>query len=1039
MGRPCWRSVLFSVCIAAGRADRPVTYDVFKSRCAEVPLGQFMQQGCLGGTMQSWSYGMFRLNVTAPAGLASGGAFAMAVKPDWSTALWLHGSLIFVYGDLAELRMQLYNSGNIPTKVRLTLCGGDASSPVGAEVETDDLPPRSWVTISYPFSRFSQGGSPISASQQINAMKVVATPLSGSTEWVYVTEVAVVGMMRSIDTATARVDWSQTGRVVSPMLFGVNMAAESTGGYTSNRWGGNAVTRYAWDIDVQNRARDWFFENIPNEADQVEAPSTSASDRLIETTLAASAASVITIPTLGFVPIDREQRCGFSVAKYGAQNSTDRYSPDCGNGLRPDGFTPITGNDASDTSRTVGPEYAVAWLNHLATRHGADWLERSWFALDNEPNYWADTHRDVHPQPHTYAELWSYTLAYSLALRAAYPKLRLAGPDYTGFQALSDPVEREQGGSLPFMEAFVSDLGEYERSHGGTRLLDVLDIHCYPEGEWDASHLDPAADHIMRMRLTRELWDESFYIESWLARPAFYLRWARQLIATHAPWLNLSCTEWNYQKDFKDDDIVGAVISVDAIGIYAREGVDLANKWSSPEPGSVIDYALLHFLHNFDGEGSSIAGATYVEVHTSSDQVGAHGFLSSDGQRVHVLLICRQYEGEVRVEVPIPEEDVRYQSELVSVYRLDAQHIVPSSPESIAPKSGKIVVTMPPASAVLIVANKKAVGPMSPAPPPSPPPPPLHSPPPPSKSPPPPLKSPEYAHPPPHPLPPLDDPRLQRPATDVTSATAFVLTEDMQDPLSKAIVGSRFAAPPSASASVAAPLAAPLTLSVGIVAVIFFALCAWVSRRVRLPTYCFPLGFRKQRTRIRDDDDDAVSMPQQRSSRSRSDDLEECVPSVAEDGPDGASNLLSRRVCLQGLSKTALNGSGGTAVSFDSEAERMLVTLDSGGSVKVKLINLQLADSEEALVFLGNRVCLHGLSTEALNGKCGTAIHFDDTIGRVVVNLEGKDSRTVKVKLQNLKLANSRSRRSSKVKVDPRKKGRSYEQASDDESSAINI
>mmetsp|Transcript_73021 Transcript_73021/g.176195 ORF Transcript_73021/g.176195 Transcript_73021/m.176195 type:complete len:1040 (-) Transcript_73021:99-3218(-) len=1039
MGRPCWRSALFSVCIAAGRADRPITYDVFKSRCPEVPLGKFMQQGCLGGTMQSWSYGMFRLNVTAPAGLASGGAFAMAVKPDWSTALWLHGSLIFVYGDLAELRMQLYNSGNIPTKVRLTLCGGDASSPVGAEVETDDLPPRSWVTISYPFSRFSQGGSPISASQQINAMKVVATPLSGSTEWVYVTEVAVVGMMRSIDTATARVDWSQTGRVVSPMLFGVNMAAESTGGYTSNRWGGNAVTRYAWDIDVQNRARDWFFENIPNEADQVEAPSTSASDRLIETTLAASAASVITIPTLGFVPIDREQRCGFSVAKYGAQNSTDRYSPDCGNGLRPDGFTPITGNDASDTSRTVGPEYAVAWLNHLATRHGADWLERSWFALDNEPNYWADTHRDVHPQPHTYAELWSYTLAYSLALRAAYPKLRLAGPDYTGFQALSDPVEREQGGSLPFMEAFVSDLGEYERSHGGTRLLDVLDIHCYPEGEWDASHLDPAADHIMRMRLTRELWDESFYIESWLARPAFYLRWARQLIATHAPWLNLSCTEWNYQKDFKDDDIVGAVISVDAIGIYAREGVDLANKWSSPEPGSVIDYALLHFLHNFDGEGSSIAGATYVEVHTSSDQVGAHGFLSSDGQRVHVLLICRQYEGEVRVEVPIPEEDVRYQSELVSVYRLDAQHIVPSSPESIAPKSGKIVVTMPPASAVLIVANKKAVGPMSPAPPPSPPPPPLHSPPPPSKSPPPPLKSPEYAHPPPHPLPPLDDPRLQRPATDVISATAFVLTEDMQDPLSKAIVGSRFAAPPSASASVAAPLAAPLTLSVGIVAVIFFALCAWVSRRVRLPTYCFPLGFRKQRTRIRDDDDDAVSMPQQRSSRSRSDDLEECVPSVAEDGPDGASNLLSRRVCLQGLSKTALNGSGGTAVSFDSEAERMLVTLDSGGSVKVKLINLQLADSEEALVFLGNRVCLHGLSTEALNGKCGTAIHFDDTIGRVVVNLEGKDSRTVKVKLQNLKLANSRSRRSSKVKVDPRKKGRSYEQASDDESSAINI
>lgn len=180
-------------------------------------------------------------------------------------------------------------------------------------------------------------------------------------------------------------------------------------------------------------------------------------------------------------------------------------------------------------------------------------------------------------------------------------------------------------------------------------------------------------------------------------------------------------------------------------------------------------------------------------------------------------------------------------------------------------------------------------------------------------------------------------------------------------------------------------------------------------------------------------------MPQRHTSRNRSGDLEECVPSVAEDDPDGASHLLSRRVCLQGLSKTALNCSGGTAVSFDAEAGRMLVTLDSGGSVKVKLVNLQLADSEEALVFLGNRVCLRGLSTEALNGKCGTAIHFDDTAGRVVVNVEGKDSRTVKVKLQNLTLANSRSRKGSKVKVDPKKKGRSYGQDSDDEGSAINV
>ncbi len=778
-----------------------MTYNVYSSLCSEVPGAQFMQQGCLGGTMQSWSYGMFQMNAAAPAGLASGGAFAMALKPDWSTALWLHGSLNFVYGDLVELRMQLYNSDFKPAKVRLSLCGGDASSQVGAEVETDSLPPRQWVTTTYSFARFSQGVKPISASQQINAMKVVASPLSGSTDWVYVTEVTVVGTIRSIDTATATVDWRQTGRIVSPMLFGVNMAP-AAGGYTSNRWGGNAVTRYAWDLDVQNRARDWFYENIPNEAEQVEASSTSASDRLIENTLAASAASVITIPTLGFVPFDREHRCGFSVAKYGAQTRTDPFHPDCGNGQRRDGITPVTGNNASDTSRPVGPEYAVAWLDHLAAQHGADWLERSWFALDNEPNYWPDTHRDVHPQPHTYDDLWSYTLAYSLALRTTYPKLRLAGPDYAGFQALTDPVDRERGDPVPFLEAFVSDLGEYERNHGGTRLLDVLDIHCYPEGKWDATRLDPAADHMLRMRLTRELWDESFYVESWLARPAFYLRWARQLIATHAPWLNLSCTEWNYQKGFSDDDVVGAVISVDAIGVFAREGVDLANKWSSPEPGSVADYALLHFLHNFDSQGSSIVGAAYVNIETSSDLIGAHGFLSSDGQRVHVLLICRQYEGEVKVEVPIPG----YEG-LVDVYRLDARHVVPSSPETTPSMPGKIVVTMSAASAILIVANQKQVGLTSPARPPSP----LSLsqllPPSPSRS------LPLVSNSPP--LPPL-------------AAT----------PLPKTTGESQSTVPSWAPAS----LAAPLTVSVGIMAVILFALCVWMGRGLRFPTCYFPLA-----------------------------------------------------------------------------------------------------------------------------------------------------------------------------------------------------
>jgi len=48
----------------------------------------------------------------------------------------------------------------------------------------------------------------------------------------------------------------------------------------------------------------------------------------------------------------------------------------------------------------------------------------------------------------------------------------------------------------------------------------------------------------MRMRTTRELWDETFSTESWQLTPTYYLRRVRALIEAKAPWLNFSCTEW---------------------------------------------------------------------------------------------------------------------------------------------------------------------------------------------------------------------------------------------------------------------------------------------------------------------------------------------------------------------------------------------------------------------------------------------------------------------------------------------------------------
>lgn len=51
------------------------------------------------------------------------------------------------------------------------------------------------------------------------------------------------------------------------------------------RWGGEGVTRYAFDVDAANHASDWFFENIANvDANPGTLPFNSSCDTFLQTT-----------------------------------------------------------------------------------------------------------------------------------------------------------------------------------------------------------------------------------------------------------------------------------------------------------------------------------------------------------------------------------------------------------------------------------------------------------------------------------------------------------------------------------------------------------------------------------------------------------------------------------------------------------------------------------------------------------------------------------------------------------------------------------
>ena len=140
-----------------------------------------------------------------------------------------------------------------------------------------------------------------------------------------------------------------------------------------------------WLLDTYNSAGDYYFENYAYPATGSTLPDGSAFDAFVDTGLTTATKRLGTIPMMGWLPNTRANVCSYSVSKYGLQQKTDVYNPDCGNGFKTDGVTKIV-NDPSDASASYSDAIAGQWIAYLISRYGLGQRGgvQIW-SLDNEP------------------------------------------------------------------------------------------------------------------------------------------------------------------------------------------------------------------------------------------------------------------------------------------------------------------------------------------------------------------------------------------------------------------------------------------------------------------------------------------------------------------------------------------------------------------------------------------------------------------------------------------------------------------------------
>ena len=456
------------------------------------------------------------------------------------------------------------------------------------------------------------------------------------------------------------VDAGANRHAIDPRIYGLAWATQAQLAdldATINRWGGNAVSRHNWAFSTTNRAKDYFFENIPDPVSSGDGSNGKSADDFIDLTRAAGAQAIITVPLMGMLPIDRSIliRCGYSVLKYGPQEASDG---NCGNGKTVAGARMLNVNQPSDTSVLYPSSHQANWIQHIVNTYGpASTTGVRYYALDNEPVLWSFDHWDVHPNGSTYDEVWGKMAEYGAAIKAVDPAAQITGIEEWGWSGyFGSGLDAETGtnadrlahGNVPYAEWLLQQARTYEQTNG-QRILDIAALHFYPQGD-NGTHFEfngPPANQndgptqLLRNRSTRSLWDPNYVDQSWIGGTGIdgghvrLIPRLREWTNTDYPGTKIAITEYNWGAE---GYINGATAQADILGIFGRENLDIGVRWTTPDATSFA-YKAFKIYRNYDGSHSHFGDLSVSAIAPDPDTLSTFAALRSSDGALTVMVI----------------------------------------------------------------------------------------------------------------------------------------------------------------------------------------------------------------------------------------------------------------------------------------------------------------------------------------------------------------------------------------------------------------
>jgi hypothetical protein len=515
---------------------------------------------------------------------------------------------------------------------------------------------------------------------------------------------------------------------ISSLIYGTAFATSnqlSDLNFTMNRSGGNEESTYNWEINAHGKGADYYFESAP---DASATPGESA-DSVVANSKAGGAQPLITIPIIGWSPILGPSRAilpSYAISKYGPQTGFDPYFTNAGNGVSVTNDTLITWNNPTDANMAVNTSYQMGYVQHLTTTWGKSTNGGvGYYIMDNEHSLWFSTHQDIHPAGPTMQEVLGKIVAYASMVKSLDPQALVLGPEewgwlgyfYSGYDQQwsgrngdynpADYPDRKTNGGWDYMPWLLNQLHQYNVTYG-QRLLDYFTLHCYPQegGVSSQTNVSTAAS-LLRNVTTRQFWDTNYLDPSWIASVIMLIPRMQNWVATYYPGTKIGITEYNWGAEAY---INGATAQADILGIFGRQGLNLATRWTTPA-NNTPTYLAMKMYRNYDSRGHTFGDTSVLAGGPDPDNVAVFAAQRSADEALTIMVVSKYLTGTAPLVINVTNF---LGTGTAQVWQLNASNVIASLPalaytggalQTVVPGQSVTLFVLPPASALRLAAG----------------------------------------------------------------------------------------------------------------------------------------------------------------------------------------------------------------------------------------------------------------------------------------------------------------------------------------------